>query len=102
MLCYQCPQETGGVNAVKAFASQRIREKPRECFNSMMRGDTMPAFSFEKISEPIRHEAAPEVEKTQPRGVIIQILDRFVEARIKGAMPKTDDAHTRFTRKLPK
>jgi len=42
----------------------------------------MPAFSFEKISPPAsRGPIAPiEVKK---RGVIVQILDRFVEARVK-------------------
>lgn len=62
----------------------------------------MPAFSFEKISSPVPREAAPEETKKQPRGVIIQILDRFVEARIKSAMPKDDGAHVRFPHKLPK
>jgi hypothetical protein len=42
----------------------------------------MPAFSFEKISPPAtRGPIAPIVVKK--RGVIVQILDRFVEARIK-------------------
>jgi len=42
----------------------------------------MPAFSFEKISPPAtRGPIAPIVVKR--RGVIVQILDRFVEARVK-------------------
>jgi len=42
----------------------------------------MPAFSFEKISPPAsRGPIAPIVVKK--RGVIVQILDRFVEARVK-------------------
>ncbi len=42
----------------------------------------MPAFSFEKISPPAsRGPIAPIVVKK--RGVIVQILDRFVEARIR-------------------
>jgi len=42
----------------------------------------MPAFSFEKISPPpSRGPIAPIVVKK--RGVIVQILDRFVEARVK-------------------
>lgn len=42
----------------------------------------MPAFSFEKISPPVRRgPLAPIV--TKQRGVIVQILDRFVEARVK-------------------
>jgi hypothetical protein len=42
----------------------------------------MPAFSFEKISPPIRRGPIPSIAKKQ-RGVIVQILDRFVEARVK-------------------
>ena len=42
----------------------------------------MPAFSFEKISPPVRRGPVPAIVKKQ-RGVIVQILDRFVEARIK-------------------
>ena len=42
----------------------------------------MPAFTFEKISPPTkRGPIAPIVVKK--RGVIVQILDRFVEARVK-------------------
>jgi hypothetical protein len=42
----------------------------------------MPAFTFEKISPPNRRgPIAPIVNKQ--RGVIVQILDRFVEARVK-------------------
>jgi len=53
----------------------------------------MPAFTFEKISPPPRRGAAPgqapapDTDKKQ-RGVIVQILDRFVEARVKRAVPK--------------
>ena len=42
----------------------------------------MPAFTFEKITPPAsRGPIAPIVVKK--RGVIVQILDRFVDARIK-------------------
>ena len=46
----------------------------------------MPAFSFEKISPPARRVpvAATSVVKKQP-GVIVAMLDRFVEARVKRA-----------------
>jgi hypothetical protein len=46
----------------------------------------MPAFSFEKISPPVPHTpvAATAVVRKQP-GVIVQMLDRFVEARVKRA-----------------
>jgi hypothetical protein len=42
----------------------------------------MPVFTFEKISPPVRHGPIPPIVKKQ-RGVIVQILDRFVEARVK-------------------
>ena len=42
----------------------------------------MPAFTFEKISPPLRRGPLPSIAKKQ-RGVIVQILDRFVEARVK-------------------
>ena len=41
----------------------------------------MPAFSFEKISPPRRGPIAPIVKKQ--RGLVVAILDRFVEARVK-------------------
>ena len=42
----------------------------------------MPAFTFEKISPPVRRGPIPPIAKKQ-RGVIVQMLDRFVEARVK-------------------
>ena len=45
----------------------------------------MPAFSFEKISPPIRRGPIPPIVKKQ-RGVIVQILGRFVDARVKRSM----------------
>ena len=42
----------------------------------------MPAFTFEKISPPVRRGPVAPIEQKQ-RGVIVQILDRFVEARVK-------------------
>ena len=41
----------------------------------------MPAFTFEKISPPRRGPIAPIVKKQ--RGLVVAILDRFVEARVK-------------------
>ena len=43
----------------------------------------MPAFTFEKISPPVRHGPIPPVANKKQRGVIVQMLDRFVEARVK-------------------
>ena len=45
----------------------------------------MPAFTFEKISPPIRRGPVPPIAKKQ-RGLIVQILDRFVEARVKRSL----------------
>ena len=42
----------------------------------------MPAFSFEKISPPVRRGPIAPIEQKQ-RGVIVQILGRFVERRVK-------------------
>jgi hypothetical protein len=87
------------------FAEQRVLlmhlGESRECFNSTMRGFTMPAFTFEKISPPLRRGPVPSIEKKQ-RGVIVQILDRFVEARVKRAMPDENGVIARGPRKLPK
>jgi hypothetical protein len=45
----------------------------------------MPAFSFEKISRPVRRGPIPPIAQKQ-RGVIVQILNRFVEARVKRSL----------------
>ena len=45
----------------------------------------MPAFTFEKISPPVRRGPVAPIEQKQ-RGVIVQILDRIVEARVKRGM----------------
>jgi hypothetical protein len=43
----------------------------------------MPAFTFEKISPPVRQGPIPPIANKKQRGVIVQMLDRFVEARVK-------------------
>ena len=43
----------------------------------------MPAFSFEKISPPVRQTPISPVANKKQRGVIVQMLDRFAEARVK-------------------
>ncbi len=55
----------------------------------------MPAFTFEKISPPVRRGPIPPIVKKQ-RGLIVQILDSFVEARVKrreekGVIARTDN-----------
>src|ERR1700690_4304747 len=72
----------------------------QECFNSTTRGYTMPAFTFEKISPPIRRGPIPPIVKKQ-RGVIVQILDRFVEARVKRTLRKENGGIGRREPKLP-
>jgi len=47
----------------------------------------MPAFTFEKISPPVRRGPLPPIAKKQ-RGLIVQILDSFVEARVKKTQEK--------------
>jgi hypothetical protein len=61
----------------------------------------MPAFSFEKISPPIRRGPIPSIAKKQ-RGVIVQILDRFVEARVKRAQNEDKGVIARNQKKPPK
>ena len=43
----------------------------------------MPVFMFEKISPPADRGPIPPVANKKQRGVIVQMLDRFAEARIK-------------------
>jgi hypothetical protein len=51
--------------------------------STQRRGESqMPAFTFEKISPPVRRGPIPPIVKKQ-RGLIVQILDSFVEARVK-------------------
>ncbi len=44
----------------------------------------MPAFMFEKISPPIHQSGnIPAVAIKEPRGVIVQMLDRLAESRLQ-------------------
>jgi hypothetical protein len=43
----------------------------------------MPAFTFEKLSPPVRRDPVAPIANKKQRGVIVQMLDRFVEARVK-------------------
>jgi hypothetical protein len=45
----------------------------------------MPAFTFEKISPPVRRGPSPP-EPEKPRGVIYQMIDRFAERRARRAL----------------
>jgi hypothetical protein len=55
----------------------------------------MPAFSFEKIMPPVRKGPTPPVANKKQRGVIVQILDRFAEARVKRTQKEEKGAITR-------
>jgi hypothetical protein len=67
----------------------RDRGNASERSNSTTRGDRMPAFTFEKISPPVRSSPIAPIEKKQ-HSVIVQILDRFVEARVKRKLVKQE------------
>ncbi len=58
----------------------------------------MPSFTFEKISPPVRRGPLPPIVKKQ-RGVIVQILDRFVEARVQRTLRAEKGA---VARRVPK
>jgi hypothetical protein len=47
---------------------------------------------FEKISPPVRRSPTPPIADKKQRGVIVQILDRFVEARVKRRLRKESSA----------
>ena len=52
----------------------------------------MPAFTFEKISPPAERGPVAPVANKKQRGVIIQILDRFAEARVRRAVKQEKGA----------
>jgi hypothetical protein len=81
-------------------SAQDIREA-KECFNSTKRGYTMPAFTFEKISPPADRGPVPPVANKKQRGVIIQMLDRFAEARVKLTLKKEKGVIARNRHRSP-
>jgi len=60
----------------------------------------MPAFTFEKITPPIRRGPISPIAKKQ-RGVIVKILDRFVEARVKRSAREEKGVIARNDKELP-
>jgi hypothetical protein len=62
-------------------------------------GIHMPAFTFEKISPPAPRGPNPPVASTtvvrRQRGVIVQMFDRFVEARVRRTLREDDDVIAR-------
>jgi hypothetical protein len=63
-------------------------------------GIHMPAFTFEKISPPVRGPLPPI--ETKQRGVIVQVLGRFVEARVQRAERSEQALLERRDKPLPK
>jgi hypothetical protein len=61
----------------------------------------MPAFTFEKISPPAVRGPVPPVANKKQRGVIVQMLDRFVEARFKRPSKGKKGVVTGNRRRLP-
>jgi hypothetical protein len=62
----------------------------------------MPVFTFEKISPPADRGPIPPVANKKQRGVIVQMLDRFAEARIKRTQRGDDKGViARNPRRLP-
>jgi hypothetical protein len=59
-------------------------------------GMHMPAFTFEKIAPPVRRASATPVAAAavvpRRRGLIVQIIDRFVEVRVKRTMLQEQSA----------
>jgi hypothetical protein len=60
----------------------------------------MPAFTFEKISPPANGTPVAPVANKKQRGVIVQLLDRFAEARLKRALTEENGA-ARHPHRLP-
>jgi hypothetical protein len=60
----------------------------------------MPSFTFEKISPPVRRGPIPPIVKKQ-RGLIVQILDSFVEARFRKTLRKEKGVIARNETKPP-
>jgi hypothetical protein len=59
----------------------------------------MPAFMFEKISPPADRGPVPPVANKKQRGAIVQLLDRFAEARVKRTLKKEKDVIARNGRR---
>ena len=65
----------------------------------------MPAFTFEKISPPADRgpiPPVPPVANKKQRGVIVQMLDRFAEARIKRTLKEEKGVIARNPQSAPK
>jgi hypothetical protein len=76
-------------------------QEAKECFNSTKRGYTMPAFTFEKISPPADRGPVPPVANKKQRGVVVKMLDRFAEARVKRKLKEEKGAIARNPHRSP-
>ena len=62
----------------------------------------MPAFTFEKISPPGEHQPVTPVANKKQRGVVVKILDRFAEARVKRSLKEGKGVIARNRNRSPK
>jgi len=62
----------------------------------------MPVFTFEKISPPADRGPILPVANKKQRGVIVQMLDRFAEARIKLTLKEEKGVIARNPQSAPK
>jgi hypothetical protein len=74
----------------------------------------MPAFTFEKILPPTRHPHPIESKSSEPRGVMVRLLDRFVASPLSargagrdgsgssrtGLVPDYTSPHSRRSKRL--
>ena len=61
----------------------------------------MPAFTFEKISPPENPGPISPVANKKQRGVVVKMLDRFAEARVKRTLKKGKGVIARNPHKPP-
>ena len=61
----------------------------------------MPAFTFEKISPPENPGPIPPVANKKQRGVVVKMLDRFAEARVKRKLKEEKGAIARNPHRSP-
>ena len=61
----------------------------------------MPAFTFEKISPPENRGPIPPIATKKQRGVVVKMLDRFVEARVKRSLKEEKGVIARNPYKPP-
>ena len=61
----------------------------------------MPAFTFEKISPPADRGPVPPVANKKQRGVVVKMLDRFADARVKRKLKEEKGAIARNPHRSP-